>query len=194
VRSLRARRLAESTIRTKQRLIRRFRAWLYVEGRASSLAAIDEQTAREYRRWLASHLSPTSWNPILAAPSQFFRWAVRHQLVLLDPFECVRPTPMQRTLPPYLTQAEVRSILAVCDPETQLRDGGDRARRLSREGPHARLLTRRASDAGTERRERHPVLDPSAIRPFYGSSPQSFYVFVRLRGGSASGHGHSMPM
>jgi site-specific recombinase XerD len=42
--------------------------------------------------------------------------------VLLDPFERVRPTPMQRTLPPYLTQAEVRSILDVCDPETQLRD------------------------------------------------------------------------
>lgn len=42
--------------------------------------------------------------------------------MLLDPFERVRPTPMQRTLPPYLTQAEVRSILDVCDPETQLRD------------------------------------------------------------------------
>lgn len=120
--SLRARRLAESTIRTKQRLILRFRAWLYVEGRASSFAAIDEQTAREYRRWLASHLSPTSWNPVLAGVAQFFRWAARHQLVLLDPFEHVRPTPMQKTLPPYLTQAEVKAILEVCDPETQLRD------------------------------------------------------------------------
>lgn len=91
--SLRGRRLAESTIRTKQRLILRFRAWLYVEGRASSFAAIDEQTAREYRRWHASHLSPTSWNPVLAGVAQFFRWAARHQLVLLDPFEHVRTMP-----------------------------------------------------------------------------------------------------
>jgi site-specific recombinase XerD len=104
------------------RLILRFRAWLYIEGRASSLLAIDEQTARDYRRWLASHLSPTSWNPVLAGVAQFFRWAARHQLVLLDPFEHVRPTPMQKTLPPYLTQAEVKAILEVCDPESQLRD------------------------------------------------------------------------
>jgi integrase/recombinase XerD len=120
--SQRARHRAESTIRAKRRLIVRFRTWLHIEGRASSLTAIDEQTAREYRRWLASHLSPTSWNPMLAAIAQFFRWAVREGLVLLDPFEHVRPTPMQKTLPPYLTQAEVRSILEVCDPELQLRD------------------------------------------------------------------------
>jgi site-specific recombinase XerD len=118
----RARHRAESTIRAKHRLIVRFRAWLYVEGRASSLASIDEQTARDYRRWLSSHFSPTSWNPILAAPSQFFRWAARESIVLLDPFERVRPSPQTKTLPPYLTQAEVRSILEVCDPETQLRD------------------------------------------------------------------------
>lgn len=42
--------------------------------------------------------------------------------MLLDAFEHVRPTPMQKTLPPYLMQAEVRAILEVCDPETQLRD------------------------------------------------------------------------
>jgi site-specific recombinase XerD len=120
--ALRARHFTDATIRSKQRLILRFRAWLYVEARASSLVAIDEQTARDYRRWLASHLSPTSWNPVLAAASQFFRWAARHQLVLLDPFERVRPTPKERTLPPYLTQAEVRSILDVCDVELQLRD------------------------------------------------------------------------
>jgi integrase/recombinase XerD len=54
--------------------------------------------------------------------AQFFRWALQHDLVLLDPFERVRPTPMQRTLPPYLTQAEVRAMLDACDPETQLRD------------------------------------------------------------------------
>ncbi len=59
---------------------------------------------------------------MLAAVAQFFRWAAREALVLLDPFEHVRPTPMQRTLPPYLTQAEVKSILEVCDPELQLRD------------------------------------------------------------------------
>ncbi|HEX3583490.1 MAG TPA: hypothetical protein VH087_17090, partial [Thermoanaerobaculia bacterium] len=35
---------------------------------------------------------------------------------------------------------------------------------------------------------------PNAIRPFYGSSPHSIYLFVRLRGGSASAHGHSMYM
>lgn len=59
---------------------------------------------------------------MLAAVAQFFRWAAREGLVIVDPFEHVRPTPQQRTLPPYLTQAEVRSILEVCDPETQLRD------------------------------------------------------------------------
>jgi integrase/recombinase XerD len=42
--------------------------------------------------------------------------------VLLDPFEHVRAAPMQKTLPPYLTQAEVKSMLGVCDAETQLRD------------------------------------------------------------------------
>lgn len=118
----RARHRATSTIRAKHRLIVRFRTWLSVEGRASSLTSIDEQTAREYRRWLSSYLSPTSWNPMLAAVAQFFRWAAREGLVLLDPFEHVRPTPMQRTLPPYLTQAEVRSVIEVCDPELQLRD------------------------------------------------------------------------
>lgn len=32
---------------------------------------------------------------------------------------------------------------------------------------------------------------PRAIQPFYGSSPHSFYLFVRLRGGDAMQHGHS---
>jgi integrase/recombinase XerD len=59
---------------------------------------------------------------MLAAVAQFFRWAARESLVLIDPFEHLRPAPQQRTLPPYLTQAEVRSILEVCDPEMQLRD------------------------------------------------------------------------
>jgi site-specific recombinase XerD len=42
--------------------------------------------------------------------------------VLLDPFEHVRPAPQTRTLPPYLTRQEVKAMLEVCDPETQLRD------------------------------------------------------------------------
>lgn len=86
------------------------------------MTSIDEQTAREYRRWLSSHLSSTSWNPVLAAVAQFFRWAARHGLVLLDPFERVKPTPMQKTLPPYLTQAEMRALMETCDPDAQLRD------------------------------------------------------------------------
>jgi site-specific recombinase XerD len=118
----RARRLTEATIRAKHRQIVRFRAWLNVEHRSSALSSIDEQTAREYRRWLSSHLSPTSWNPILAAVAQFFRWAAHHGVVLIDPFERVRPMPQTKTLPPYLTQAEVRSMIEVCDDEEQLRD------------------------------------------------------------------------
>jgi site-specific recombinase XerD len=59
---------------------------------------------------------------MLAAVAQFFRWAARESLVLVDPFEHVRPAPQLRALPPYLMQTEVRSILEVCDPETQLRD------------------------------------------------------------------------
>jgi Cu/Ag efflux protein CusF len=36
---------------------------------------------------------------------------------------------------------------------------------------------------------------PAAIKPYYGSSPHSFYLFLRLRGGSSSAHGeHSMHM
>jgi Cu/Ag efflux protein CusF len=35
---------------------------------------------------------------------------------------------------------------------------------------------------------------PAAIRPSYGSSPHSFYFFVRLRGGSSMQHGHAMHM
>ena len=36
---------------------------------------------------------------------------------------------------------------------------------------------------------------PDAIKPYYGSSPHSFYLFVRLRGGSSSAHDmHSMHM
>ncbi|HEY6139630.1 MAG TPA: hypothetical protein VI670_17850 [Thermoanaerobaculia bacterium] len=31
---------------------------------------------------------------------------------------------------------------------------------------------------------------PSAIRPYYGSSPHTFYAFLRLRGGSSSEHHH----
>lgn len=52
----------------------------------------------------------------------FFRWATREGIVILDPFEHVRPAPQTKTLPPYLTQAEVRAMLEVCDPELQLRD------------------------------------------------------------------------
>lgn len=58
---------------------------------------------------------------VSAGVAQFFRWAAREGVVLLDPFDRVRP-PQTRTLPPYLTQAEVRSVLEVCDPEAQLRD------------------------------------------------------------------------
>ena len=33
---------------------------------------------------------------------------------------------------------------------------------------------------------------PSAIKPFYGSSPHSLYLFLRFRGGSSEHGGHSM--
>jgi len=88
----------------------------------SSLAAIDEATARDYRLFLSSHLSPTTWNPRLAAVKTFFAWAMKNELVLIDPFEHVRTTPLQTTLPPYLTQDEVRAMLEACDAEAQLRD------------------------------------------------------------------------
>ena len=33
---------------------------------------------------------------------------------------------------------------------------------------------------------------PGAIKPYYGSGPHSFYLFLRLRGGSSSAHGMHM--
>jgi Cu/Ag efflux protein CusF len=52
------------------------------------------------------------------------------------------------------------------------------------------LATRALSGAIGANVTRYSV--PNAIRPFYGSSPHSIYLFVRLRGGSSSAHGHSM--
>lgn len=120
--SLRAKRFADSTIRDKQRTILRFRWWLAQDGHVTSLTAVGEEIARDYRRWLDERLSPTSWNPILASVAQFFRWAARNNLVLLDPFERVRPMPQTKALPPYLTRQEVRAMLDACDPDAQLRD------------------------------------------------------------------------
>lgn len=59
---------------------------------------------------------------MLASVAQFFDWAARHNLLLINPFERVRPLPVVKTLPPYLTRQEVRALLEACDPETQLRD------------------------------------------------------------------------
>lgn len=120
--SLRARHISEGTLRDKRRQLLRFRLWLHLDGRDGRLTGIGEESARAYRLWLSQHYSPTTWNPILGAVAQFFRWAAQHDLLLLDPFEHVRRSPMQRTLPPYLTQKEMKAVLDVCDPELQLRD------------------------------------------------------------------------
>ena len=53
---------------------------------------------------------------------RFFAWAMTNELVLIDPFEHARTTPLQTTIPPYLTQDEVRALLEGYDAETQLRD------------------------------------------------------------------------
>lgn len=110
--TLAARNFAASTIRYKRSHLARFRWWLVDEGRALSLAAVDEATARDYRRFLAAQpIARTTWTPLLHTMKTFFRWLHRHDLVLVDPFAGVEVPRREKSLPAYLTQDEVRQLL-----------------------------------------------------------------------------------
>lgn len=103
--------------------IARFRWWLDDEGMPSSLAAITEETARAYRRHLANQpIGRMTWAPLLYTIKHFFAWACRHDLLLIDPFAGVEVPRREATLPPYLTQAEVKAILDATPAEEMLRD------------------------------------------------------------------------
>lgn len=121
--SARIRNFTTQTIRRKQREIARFRWWLDDEGMSSSLAAITEQTAREYRRFLVNQpIGRMTWAPMLYTVKHFFAWACNHDLVLIDPFARVEVPRREKTLPPYLTQSEVKAILDATPAEEMLRD------------------------------------------------------------------------
>jgi integrase/recombinase XerD len=111
--TLEARNFAHSTIRYKRAHIARFRCWLIEQGSSSSLAAVDERTASEYRRFLAAQrIARTTWTPLLHTMRTFFRWLHAHDLVLVDPFANIEVPRREKSLPAYLTQAEVRELLA----------------------------------------------------------------------------------
>ncbi len=81
-------------------------------GSSSSLAGVSTETAAAYRRFLASQpVATTTWESPLSTVKTFFAWLARNDLVLLDSFEKVEIPKRQRTLPAYLTQAEVRALL-----------------------------------------------------------------------------------
>ena len=121
--SARVRNCTANTIRRKAREIARFRWWLDDEGVVSSLAAVTEQTARDYRRFLASQpIGAMTWAPTLSTVKQFFAWACNHDLLLIDPFARVDVPRREKTLPPYLTQTEVKAILDATPAEEMLRD------------------------------------------------------------------------
>lgn len=121
--SARVRRFTPKTIQRKRNEIARFRSWLIDEGLVSSLTAITDETAREYRRHLANQpIGRMSWASQLHTIKHFFAFASRNDLVLLDPFEHVEVPRRPKTLPPYLTQAEVRAILDATPAETMLID------------------------------------------------------------------------
>lgn len=110
--TLEARNFAASTIRYKQAHIARFRWWLMDQGRPSSLTAVSEETARDYRRFLAAQpIARTTWTPLLHTMRTFFRWLHRHDYVLVDPFAGVDVPRREKSLPAYLTQDEVRQLL-----------------------------------------------------------------------------------
>jgi site-specific recombinase XerD len=63
-----------------------------------------------------------TWAPALSTVKHFFAWACRHDLVLIDPFARVEVPQREKTLPPYLTQREVKAILDATPSEEMLRD------------------------------------------------------------------------
>lgn len=81
-------------------------------GLSSSLASVSTETAAAYRRFLASQpVATTTWESPLSTIKTFFAWLARRDAILLDPFEKIDVPKRQRTLPAYLTQAEVRTLL-----------------------------------------------------------------------------------
>ncbi|HEV2718498.1 MAG TPA: tyrosine-type recombinase/integrase [Thermoanaerobaculia bacterium] len=121
--SARIRRFTRSTIERKRNEIARFRWWLIDEELVISLAAITDEIAREYRRHLADQaVSATTWAPQLYTLKHFFAWLHRNDEVLLDPFERVEIPRRAKTLPPYLTQSEVKAILDATPADAMLLD------------------------------------------------------------------------
>jgi integrase/recombinase XerD len=121
--SARIRNFTPKTIQRKRNEIARFRWWLLDEGRISSLASIDDGTARDYRQHLANQpVGKMTWAPQLHTTKHFFAWAHREDLVLLDPFEKIDIPRREKTMPPYLTQEEVKTILAATPAEEMLLD------------------------------------------------------------------------
>ncbi len=56
-------------------------------------------------------MATTTWESPLSTVKIFFAWLARHDLVLVDSFERIEVPKRQRTLPAYLTQAEVQTLL-----------------------------------------------------------------------------------
>jgi len=107
--AMEAQRLAPNTVRGYSSDVSHALSWLESQGHAR----LEDITTASLRSWLVSSRENSArttrrWQASLRA---FFRWAVEDGLLLTDPAKRLRPVRVPKTLPKYLTPAQVRTLL-----------------------------------------------------------------------------------
>ncbi len=175
-RSLRASNLSERTIRTYLEAVDLFGRFLATTGMPTEVANIRREHVEAFIEHLLSLWKPATANNRYRALQAFFKWAVEEGEVHESPMAKMRPPKVPETLPPVLTDPELRALLEACTG-TQFEDRRDTAliRLLLDTGARvAEVANLRLDDLdldsgevtvlGKGRRERHLYLGTKAVK------------------------------
>ena len=109
--------LAKNSLAAYRRDLSLYARWLAEQQR--SLNQTDEQNLKAYFSHRAKG-EATSANRRLTVLKRYFRWALRQNLVLLDPTLKLQPAKQLARIPDTLTEAQVEALLAAPDTSTAL--------------------------------------------------------------------------
>jgi site-specific recombinase XerD len=111
-RSLRASNLSERTIRTYLEAVDLFARFLATTGMPSRVADIRREHVESFIEHLLGLWKPATANNRYRALQAFFKWAVEEGEVHESPMSKMRPPKVPETLPPVLSDDELRALLS----------------------------------------------------------------------------------
>lgn len=104
--------LARNTLDSYRRDLRQFAEWMTARG-AGELLAADQALIQEYlAQRFRARIRASSAARLLSTLKRFYRYAVRQNLIAVDPTLRIDAPKLTRALPKSLTEADVEALLA----------------------------------------------------------------------------------